>query len=190
MAGRLQKASRSAPCWLRCKNTARARWSGCEVNGSSRCAHPIASSSPATPPVFAPPTGAPHDGRVVAAVEPKGVLAIPGFPRRLDPGALAQFLTFSFVPGERTSLADVHEIPAGHRLEIDLTDGATRLVRWFRHEDIEPEHAPPSSWVASATDGDRRGHHVTSSFPGAGGRIPFGGPRFVDRRADRRSCSP
>jgi asparagine synthase (glutamine-hydrolysing) len=88
-----------------------------------------------------------HDNRVMVAVEPKGVLAAPGFPRRLDPGALAQFLTFSFVPDERTTLTDLHEIPAGHRLEIDLPSGDTRLVRWFVHEDIDPTADDPAIWV-------------------------------------------
>jgi asparagine synthase (glutamine-hydrolysing) len=88
-----------------------------------------------------------HDGRVFVAVEPKAVTSIPGFPRRIHPPALAQFLAFSFVPGERCALADLFEIPAGHYLEVDLGHGATRLVRWFVHEEIEPEHAPPDVWI-------------------------------------------
>ena len=91
-----------------------------------------------------------HGGRVLVAVEPKGVVVSPGFPRRIDPIALAQFLTFSFVPEVRTGLADVHEIPAGHRLEVDLRNGETRLVRWFRHEDHHPVVEPPEPWVRKA----------------------------------------
>src|SRR5262245_45213199 len=47
-----------------------------------------------------------HAGRVLFAVEPKGVTSVPGFPRRIHPPALAQFLAFSFVPGEQCALAD------------------------------------------------------------------------------------
>jgi asparagine synthase (glutamine-hydrolysing) len=89
-----------------------------------------------------------HGGRVLVAVEPKGVVVAPGFPRRLHPPSLAQFLAFSFVPGERTALADLFELPAGHRLDVDLTTGSTRLVRWFRHEEIDATDGPPEAWVA------------------------------------------
>src|SRR5436190_3947819 len=88
-----------------------------------------------------------HAGRVLVAVEPKGVTSVRGFPRRIHPPALEQFLAFSFVPGERCALADLFEVPAGHRLEVDLTDGSTRLVRWFVHEDIEVEDAPQEVWI-------------------------------------------
>jgi asparagine synthase (glutamine-hydrolysing) len=88
-----------------------------------------------------------HGGRVLLGIEPKAVLAAPGFPRRLDVGAVAQFLTFSFVPGERCTLRDLHELPAGHVLEIDLDGGDVNVVRWFVHEDIEPESGPAEEWV-------------------------------------------
>ena len=88
-----------------------------------------------------------HDGRIVIGVEPKAVLAMPGFPRRLDPGAVGQFLTFSFVPGERCALLDLRELPAGHRLEIDLASHEARVVRWFIHEDIEPQADTEAAWL-------------------------------------------
>jgi asparagine synthase (glutamine-hydrolysing) len=83
-----------------------------------------------------------HDGRFVLAVEPKGALALPGVPRDLDAGAVAQFLAFSFVPGERCTLRDLREVPAGHQVEVDLATGAVRVVRWFCHEDVEPDDDP------------------------------------------------
>jgi asparagine synthase (glutamine-hydrolysing) len=89
-----------------------------------------------------------HGGRVLVAVEPKGVVAAPGFPRRIHPPSVAQFLAFSFVPGERTALADLFEIPAGHRLDVDLASGTTRLVRWFLHEEIDVADGPAEAWVA------------------------------------------
>ncbi len=89
-----------------------------------------------------------HRGRVLVGVEPKAVLAAPGFPRTLDVGAIGQFLTFSFVPGERCTLRDLREIPAGHRLEVDLATGDTRTVRWFFHEEVEPEDCSPEAAVS------------------------------------------
>ena len=52
-------------------------------------------------------------------LEPKGIWSLPGFPRRLRPAALLQYLTFSFVPGRHTMLEDVFELPPGSYLEFD-----------------------------------------------------------------------
>jgi asparagine synthase (glutamine-hydrolysing) len=90
-----------------------------------------------------------HAGRVLIAVEPKAVTSVPGFPRRLDPSAVAQFLAFSFVPGEATALADLRELPAGHLLDVDLRRGTERVVRWFRHEEIDPLEGDARTWVAA-----------------------------------------
>jgi asparagine synthase (glutamine-hydrolysing) len=108
-----------------------------------------------------------HGGRVVVGVEPKAVLATPGFPRRLDAGAVAQFLAFSFVPGERCTLRDLHELPAGHRLEIDLRSGGVRVVRWFVHEDIEPAEGSPDGHIAAVRQVVDRA---------VAGRVPNGEP--------------
>ena len=89
-----------------------------------------------------------HGGRVLIAVEPKGVVSVPGFPRRLHPPSIAQFLAFSFVPGERTALADLFELPAGCRLDVDLATGSTRLSRWFVHEEIDAVAGAPEEWIA------------------------------------------
>ena len=61
-----------------------------------------------------------YGGRVLVAVEPKGIHTLPGFRRVIDPAALARYLTFSFVPGAGTMLADLAELQAGHRLDVDV----------------------------------------------------------------------
>ncbi len=73
-------------------------------------------------------------GRFLFAVEPKGIWQAPGFQRRLRPGAVAQYLTFSFLPGHQTMLQGLYELPAGHTLSWDAKQG-TRLARYFRFED-------------------------------------------------------
>jgi asparagine synthase (glutamine-hydrolysing) len=55
-----------------------------------------------------------HGGRDLFAVEPKGLLACPGFPRRLRHAAVAQYLSYSYTPGEGTLLEDVFELLPGH----------------------------------------------------------------------------
>ncbi len=87
-----------------------------------------------------------QNGRFFFAIEPKGVLAAPGFPRRLRPGAVAQYLTFSFVPGGQTMLEDLRELLPGHRLTV-RPDGTEELVRTFAFEIADKEEAPEAVWV-------------------------------------------
>lgn len=82
-----------------------------------------------------------HGGRWLYGTEPKALWLAPGFSRRLRPAALAQYLTFSFVPGTGTMLEDIFELPAGHA--VSLAPGSEpRLWRYFACEDeAEPyEH--------------------------------------------------
>ena len=89
-----------------------------------------------------------HDGRLFFAIEPKGVLAAPGFPRRLRPAAVAQYLSFSFVPGSATMLEGLFELPAGHILRWDGA-GSPSLRRTFCPEQEEGrEQQTEAEWVA------------------------------------------
>ncbi|UCG39664.1 MAG: hypothetical protein JSV00_05450 [bacterium] len=88
------------------------------------------------------------DERFLFAVEPKGVLAAPGFPRRIRPGAVAQYLTFSFVPGAETMLEGLFELPPGHL--ITFRDGIRhpRPERYFVFETAPKEQdASEGEWV-------------------------------------------
>ncbi|MEL6340426.1 MAG: asparagine synthase-related protein [Myxococcota bacterium] len=60
-----------------------------------------------------------HDGeRFLFASESKALLVSPRMRRVIRSGAVAQFLTFSFVPGAGTMLEGVSELPAGHQVLI------------------------------------------------------------------------
>jgi asparagine synthase (glutamine-hydrolysing) len=85
-----------------------------------------------------------HAGRFLFASEPKGVLVTPGFPRRIRPAAVAQYLTFSFTPGGPTVLQDLHELPAGHRVTFE--NGEPVLHRWFFFEDEDGDEASEEVW--------------------------------------------
>lgn len=86
-----------------------------------------------------------HNGRFLFAVEPKGILAVPGFPRRIRPGAVAQYLTFSFIPGYKTVLEDVFELPAGHLVSYDR-QSEPLLRRYFFFEDESKNDQPATYW--------------------------------------------
>ena len=58
-----------------------------------------------------------HDGdRLAFASEIKALLAAPGVPSRLRQGAIADFLTFGYVPTPETFFAGVRSVPPGHVL--------------------------------------------------------------------------
>lgn len=56
------------------------------------------------------------DGRrMIFASELKAILAA-DVPREIDPSALADYLTYGFIPPPRTIFKDIHKLPAGHLL--------------------------------------------------------------------------
>ena len=70
-----------------------------------------------------------YNKRLVFSVEPKGLLAFPGFPRRLRPASLAQYLSFSFVPGSWTMFRDIEVLPPGNTLTC--REGTEPVLRMF-----------------------------------------------------------
>ena len=57
-----------------------------------------------------------HDGGVAFASELRALLTLPGFPRRLDIDAVAQYLAFGYVPESACIFEGVSKLPAGHFL--------------------------------------------------------------------------
>lgn len=59
-----------------------------------------------------------HDGRLYFASELKALLALPEFPRELDPQALHEYLLFQYVPAPRSILRHVQKLLPGHFLKL------------------------------------------------------------------------
>lgn len=91
-----------------------------------------------------------HGHRLVFASEIKALFADPKVARRMRPAALTEYLSFSFVPGENTMFADIHELQPGCVLTAD-----TASVNVRRHFAFESQEPDPSD-LASAD------HYVTS----------------------------
>jgi len=72
-----------------------------------------------------------HDDgrRIVFASELKSLLADPSVPRDVDPCAIADFLTFQYVPAPGCILRGVRKLPAGHRLVCDAN--GPRVERYW-----------------------------------------------------------
>ena len=80
-----------------------------------------------------------HRDRIVFASEIKALFCDPAVPRRMRPGALTEYLTFSFVPGANTMFADVFELQPGSLLHWE--NGEPRVKRHFVFETREPAPA-------------------------------------------------
>ena len=87
-----------------------------------------------------------HDDgrRIVFASELKSLLADPSVPRDVDACAIADYLTFQYVPAPGSILTGVRKLPAGHRLVCDAS--GPRVERWWElpfetDHSITPEQA-------------------------------------------------
>src|SRR5258705_253073 len=70
------------------------------------------------------------DGRRLAfASELKALMLDPTVPREPDPKAVADYLTFQYVPSPGTIWKGVRKLPPGHRLVCDL--GGVRVERYW-----------------------------------------------------------
>jgi asparagine synthase (glutamine-hydrolysing) len=63
------------------------------------------------------------------ASEQKAMLAIPGFELRLDKPALLEYFTFQNIFTDRTLVADIRLLPAGHYAQLDLAQRMPDLQR-------------------------------------------------------------
>lgn len=67
--------------------------------------------------------------RLEFASELKSILAAPGVPVDVDPTALVDFLTFSFIPSPKTILKGVQKLPPAHTLAYE--DGRVSTQRYW-----------------------------------------------------------
>lgn len=85
------------------------------------------------------------------ASEPKGITSEKSFEKRMRPAAIAQYLSFSFTPGESKMLTNLFEIPCGHA--VSLRSGEPpRTTNLFPFEQEEPANYSDSdddeTWIA------------------------------------------
>lgn len=79
-------------------------------------------------------------GALAFASEVKALLACPWVPRRLDPEALSQYLTYEHVPVPRTIFQDIKKLPPGYLLSYDR-NGA--FLRPYWDWDLAQSEAAP-----------------------------------------------
>ena len=77
-----------------------------------------------------------YTDRLIFAPEMKGILCDDAFPRKLDLTALAQYMRFQHLLGERTFCEDIQLLPNGSLLIYDLSAGAYRVKPYWTFGDI------------------------------------------------------
>jgi len=73
------------------------------------------------------------------ASELKALMALPGFPRRMNADALNSYMAFGYIPGSQCILEGVSKLPQGHAAIYDIE--SDRLQVWPYWQLPEPQHA-------------------------------------------------
>jgi asparagine synthase (glutamine-hydrolysing) len=109
-----------------------------------------------------------HRGRFRFAIEPKSLLSDRALPREIRPGAVAQYLTYSFVPGRDTMLTGLQELKPAHRLRWSPGHAAVEQ-RWFSYDDPPESSRSDAEWCT--TFREAMGKAVRERIPGGDGPL-------------------
>jgi asparagine synthase (glutamine-hydrolysing) len=85
---------------------------------------------------------APLPGGFAFASEPKAILALPGVVARLDPDALSDYLSYGYVPYDRSMFAGIRKLPAAQCLQWDAATGRIEIAPYWTLELTEVRDDP------------------------------------------------
>jgi len=68
--------------------------------------------------------------RLAFASEIKALLQLPGVPRTIEPTAVVDFLKYLYIPAPKSIFRDIHKLPAGHWLELEV-GGEPRIGQYW-----------------------------------------------------------
>jgi len=77
-----------------------------------------------------------HERRLIFAPEVKGILCDPEFPRQLDLTALAEYIRFQHLLGDRTFFEGISLFPSASTLTFDLQSVQVSLCPYWTYQDI------------------------------------------------------
>ena len=89
-------------------------------------------------------------GRLIFAPEMKGILCDEQFPRKLDLTALAQYVRFQLLLGERTFFEEIRLLPCASILIYELASGSCSVNSYWSFADIP--HRPEVSFEEAAEE--------------------------------------
>lgn len=91
-----------------------------------------------------------NGSHVTFGSEIKALLASGLVERELDVDAMAEFLTWEYVPGHRTLFRSVKKLEAGHLLKISVRDGDVSVRQYWDIPAGEPSRRSADEWEALA----------------------------------------
>jgi asparagine synthase (glutamine-hydrolysing) len=77
-----------------------------------------------------------RSGRLIFSPEVKGILCDDSFPKKLDITALAQFMRFSFLLGDRTHFEGIKVLPNASLLVYDLPEDSLTIQKYWDYNNI------------------------------------------------------
>ncbi len=84
------------------------------------------------------------------ASEIKALLRLPGVQREMDLTALSQYMSFRYLPGERTFFAGIQKLPPGHLMRV-RADGCHLEEIW--RPSYQPKHSVAETSLLDELDG-------------------------------------
>ncbi len=72
------------------------------------------------------------------ASQPRALLTLPSISARLDPEALSDYLSYGYVPFDRSIFAGIRKLPAAHRLLYEPATGRLEIEPYWRLERFTP----------------------------------------------------
>jgi asparagine synthase (glutamine-hydrolysing) len=102
------------------------------------------------------------DGGFAFASEPKAILELPGIAARLDSDALCDFLSYGYVPFDRSLFAGIRKLPPAHRLLYDAATGKVDVAPYWKLErrEVRDDAGEMRSRLEEAV-----GAHLVSDVP-------------------------
>ncbi|MBN1217554.1 MAG: hypothetical protein JXM69_01385 [Anaerolineae bacterium] len=105
-----------------------------------------------------------HNGKFIFAPEMKGILCDDTFPRKLDSTALAQYMRFQHLLGERTFFEDIQLLPKASLLLYDISTTSYRIKSYWTFDDIP--YRPEISFDEAVEETGRLLHKAVQRLSG------------------------
>jgi len=95
-----------------------------------------------------------HDGRLLFGSEIKALLAAGNVPRELDDQALDEYLTYGFVPGDRSIFRAIRKLPPAHWVSVAAGDDPEQLrpQRYWQLSTALDESLDAEAWMEAIGD--------------------------------------
>ena len=104
-------------------------------------------------------------GGLAFASQPKALLALPSVTARLDPEALSDYLSYGYVPFDRSIFAGIRKLPPAHRLLYEPATGKLAIDPFWRLERGESRERPNDVLELRERIGQAVHSHMVSDVP-------------------------